>query len=76
MQHRVYRAIVSAVTGGSLKEPFSAKDFENACPGFGRATYRAFLEKHSIGNPGRNSELFERTSPGLFLLVRPIRYGR
>ncbi len=75
MQHRVYRAIVSAVIKGSLKEPFSAEDFENACPGFGRGTYRAFLEKHCTGNPGKNSELFERTSLGLFLLVRPIRYG-
>jgi len=75
MQHRVYRTIVTAVTKGILKEPFSIKDFENACPGFGRGTYRAFLEKHSVGNPGRNTELFERTSPGMFQLIRPFKYG-
>ena len=75
MQHRVYRALVTVVMTGALKEPFSAKDAEKACRGFGRGTYQAFLEKHSMENPGGNTELFERTSPGMFELVRPFKYG-
>jgi hypothetical protein len=60
---------------GALKEPFSSQDAEKACRGFGRGIYRAFLDKHSVGNPGGNTELFERTAPGMFRLVRPFKYG-
>jgi hypothetical protein len=67
--------MVTAVVNGSLKEPFSARDAEQACRGFGKGTYQAFLEKHSIGNPGKYPELFRRTSPGVFELVRPFKYG-
>ena len=41
--HDVYSALVDAVAAGTLKEPFSAAGFRHACPGFGEATYRAFL---------------------------------
>ncbi|HEX7232098.1 MAG TPA: hypothetical protein VF452_16985, partial [Candidatus Binatia bacterium] len=41
-------------------------DFKQACPGFGAGTYNAFLDKHMVANPGGNSELFARTSPGFF----------
>ncbi len=75
MQHRVYRVLVSAVTKGTLKEPFSPADFESACPGFGKETYRAFLKKHSVGNPAGQKELFESTAPGMFELIRPFKYG-
>ena len=75
MSHKVYNAIVSAIKNGSPKEPFDKKDFESACPGFGDGTYNAFLDKHSKGNPGGNSELFERVAPGKFKCVRPFKYG-
>ncbi len=75
MAHRVYKAIVNAVKVGSLAEPFSKYDFETTCPGFGAGTYNAFLDKHSEGNPGGNSELFERVSPGKFRCLRSFRYG-
>lgn len=74
-RHRVYSAIVLAVRFGQLLEPFSQADFRRACPGFGEGTYQAFLHKHSLGNPGGYTELFERVSPGRFKLLRPIRYG-
>ena len=73
--HRVYRAIVSAVRSGQLVEPFSNGDFRRVCPGFGEGTYRAFLHKHRLGNPGGNSELFKLVCPGKFRLLRPLRYG-
>ena len=72
--HRVYRAIVSAVRSGGLSEPFGTDDFRRPCPGFGDGTYRAFLHKHTLGNPSGTSELFDRVSPGRFWLLRPIRY--
>ena len=75
MAHRVYEAIVSAVRTGILIEPFSRDDFRSACSGFGEGTYNAFLDKHAVGNPGNNSELFERVSPGKFECVRPFKYG-
>ncbi len=75
MAHRVYEAIVSAVRTGRLIEPFSQEDFRSTCPGFGKGTYNAFLDKHAVGNPGNNSELFERVSPGQFKCVRPFKYS-
>ena len=71
----MYSAIVKAVKAGRLIEPFSNNDFRRACPGLGEGTYNAFLYKHRVDNPGGQSELFERTSPGQFKLVRPLKYG-
>jgi len=73
--HRTYAAIVKAIKEKRLREPFSARDFSHACSGFADRTYRTFLHKHSRGNPGGHSELFERTAPGKFKLLRPIKYG-
>ena len=73
--HAVYRAIVAAVEYGALREPFTREDFRRACPGFGDGTYNAFLDKHTLGNPGGNSELFERVAPGEFRVLRPLKYG-
>jgi hypothetical protein len=73
--HKVYGAIVKAIRSGRLKEPFSKIDFKKCCAGLGDGTYNAFLDKHALGNPGGNSELFVRTSPGLFKCVRPFKYG-
>jgi hypothetical protein len=72
--HQVYGAIVKAVNVGTLVEPFTKDRFREACPGFGNGTYNAFLDKHARGNPGGNSELFDRVSPGLFNCIRPFRY--
>ena len=72
--HQVYSAIVSAARAGRLQEPFGPKDFQRACPGFAEGTYQVFLNKHRRGNPGGNSELFERVAPGQFRLLYPIRY--
>ncbi len=73
--HKIYSAIVWAIKKGILKEPFTNADFRRACSGLGEGTYNAFLPKHCMGNPGRNSELFERTEPGKYRLLRPFRYG-
>jgi hypothetical protein len=75
MPHVVYTSIVKAVKEGNLREPFSLEGFRVACPNFGPGTYRAFLHKHCLGNPGGNSELFERVGRGLFRCLRPFRYG-
>lgn len=75
MGHKVYEAIVRAIRSGKLVEPFSNKDFEICCPGFGIGTYNTFLYKHTQGNPGGNSELFERVAPGKFRCLRPFKYG-
>jgi hypothetical protein len=75
MAHTVYTAIVRAIKSGALAEPFTNQDFERACPGLGAGTYNAFLHKHSRGNPGGNSELFERVTPGRFTCIRPFKYG-
>ena len=74
MPHEVYQAIVNAVETGVLREPFSQKDFRNACPGFGEGTYNAFLWNHAEGN-GYTTELFTKVAPGLFRCLRPFRYG-
>jgi hypothetical protein len=75
MRHLVYSAVVEAIKAGSLIEPFTKGQFKIACPPFGIGTYNAFLDKHSKGNPGANSELFERVAPGQFKCLRPFKYG-
>jgi hypothetical protein len=75
MKHKVYETIVKAVRAGELVEPFTTQDFRRTCPGLGNGTYNAFLHKHSRGNPGNNSELFEKTGPGKFMCLRPFKYG-
>lgn len=74
-KHAVYGKIVNKVKNKTLKEPFAVEDFQKACPGFGCGTYRAFLYKHRIGNPGKKTELFELIGPGKFKLVRPLKYN-
>jgi hypothetical protein len=75
--HKVYRALVEAVTSGKLQEPFGQAEFRRVCPGFAEGTYRAFLWKHSGGGSdtaNANSQLLERTAPGKFRLMRPFNY--
>jgi hypothetical protein len=73
-KHKVYLSIVKAIKNGELQEPFTVKDFKRACPNLGEGTYPVFLNKHRVGNPGGNTELFIRIAPGLFKMVRPYRY--
>jgi hypothetical protein len=75
MRHKVYGAIIKAITAGKLIEPFTSQDFQKNCPGLGDGTYNAFLPKHTKGNPGGNSELFERVGPEKFRCLRPFKYG-
>ena len=70
---KVYRLIVKAVQHERLKEPFTSRDFRKACLGLGEGAYNAFLWKHRLRNPGSNTELFERISPGRFKLIRPLK---
>ncbi len=73
--HKVYNSIVEAIRTGKLKEPFTSDDFRKACRGFAEGTYKVFLNKHRVGNPGGNSELFLRVVSGKFKLQRPFKYG-
>lgn len=75
LAHKVYKAIVTAIKSKNLIEPFSKQDFMRSCPGFRPGTYNAFLHKHSLGNPGGESELFERIAPGQFKCLRPFKYN-
>jgi len=45
-----------------------------ACPNWKEGTYQAFLYKHRKGNPGGNSELFEKVGKGKFQLLKPLKY--
>ena len=58
-----------------LSNPLVMMTLEGPGLGLVGGTYNAFLYKHRVGNPGGQSELFERTSPGQFKLVRPLKYG-
>lgn len=68
-RHRIYTCIVATVKSGKLKEPFTKDDFRNVCPNFTEGTYKVFLKKHRVGNPGGNTELFEEISLGKFRLI-------
>lgn len=75
MADEVYKAIVRSVRAGRLREPFSARDFRRACPGFSKGIYSAFLPKHAAGSRLADSVLFERVAPGKYTCIRPFRYG-
>jgi hypothetical protein len=66
---KLIRTIRAAVREGRLQEPFRPRDVKAACPGFADNTYGTFLPKHRRGNPGGNSELFERIARGLYRLI-------
>lgn len=67
---RIVGSIRSATREGRLCEPFSNEDFQKVCPGFGNGTYNAFLWKHSRGNPGGQTEFFEKVAANRFCLIR------
>lgn len=68
--------IYAAVQSGRLREPFGPEDVRAACPGWAESTYRVFLPKHRVGNPGKASELFEQTSMGRYRTLPALRAGR
>ena len=69
------REAKKAVTSGHLAQPFGVNELRQACPGWGRGTYNAFLWKHSkgprhkVGGTKQPTELFVRVSPGKFRLA-------
>jgi hypothetical protein len=62
--HQIY----AAVRSGKLTEPFTPDMVRRACPGQADHTYGVFLPKQRIGDPGGNTELFVRLSPGSYRL--------
>jgi hypothetical protein len=60
--------IYAAVKSGKLAQPFSSEMVKRTCPGWAERTYSVFLNKHRVGNPGGETELFVRVAPGLFKL--------
>lgn len=69
MSGRFITEIRRAVKNGRLREPFTPDDVRRACPGFAPKTYNTFLPKHRRGNPGDDTELFERVRKGLYRLL-------
>ena len=65
--------VYAAVKGGRLGEPFGPEDVRRACPGWAPRTYTVFLSKHALGNPGKNTELFERVAPGRYRTLPNMR---
>jgi hypothetical protein len=72
--NHIYRHLVSAVRQGELLEPFRMADFQRVYPGLSKATYRAFLWRHSGGDAEtKKSPLLERIPPNGFRLARPFK---
>lgn len=68
--YRVITAIDKALQTTKLKQPFRSSDFRSTCPGFAEKTYTTFLAKHSLGNPGKNTQYFKRVGRGLYKRIR------
>ena len=66
---RLAKEIYAARKEGRLPAVFSSKNVSSVCPGWSKRTYAVFLPKHRAGNPGGDSELFERVAPGLYRLL-------
>ena len=64
--YNIITSIDKALQKGTLQQPFGSSDFKVACPGFAENTYHTFLSKHSVCNPGRNTEYFKRVKRGLY----------
>ena len=62
--------IRNAVRLGVLQEPFRVNDVRHSVPGFAYRTYAKFLPMHRVGNPGDNTEYFDRVGKGQYALVR------
>lgn len=63
MPKQTFASIQSAVNSGRLGTPFKPSDVNRVL----KITFAAtFLPKHRVGNPGGNTELFDRLGPGLY----------
>ncbi|PKB63513.1 MAG: hypothetical protein BZY80_07035 [SAR202 cluster bacterium Io17-Chloro-G2] len=69
MLRKLAKEIYAAGKEGELPPIFGPGDVEKACRGWSKRTYSVFLPKHRIGNPGGESELFERVAPGRYKLL-------
>lgn len=66
MERQTIRNIREAVHDGRLPKTFSPAQVNRVLKIHWAGT---FLPKHRVGNPGgKNTELFERVSPGLYRL--------
>jgi hypothetical protein len=65
MERETIRRIREAVKSGKLKKAFKPADVNSALAIYWAGT---FLPKHSVGNPGGNTELFVRVARGLYRL--------
>ncbi len=65
--------IYAAVKEGRLGEPFGSADVRCACPGWAPRTYGVFLPKHALGNPNKQTKLFERVAPGRYRTLPNMR---
>lgn len=54
---------------GVLRERFRPADVQKVCPGWADATYRVFLPKHRLGNPGDYTAYFRRHADGRYSLI-------
>lgn len=75
MDHKIYRSIVEAVREKRLKEPFTSGNVRRDCPEINPRTPGTFLPKHAKGNPGGNSELFDKVGRGSYRLLHPVKYS-
>ncbi len=66
---RLAKQIYAARKDGRLPPVFRPKDVAKACPGWSKQTYGAFLPKHRSGNPGGQTELFEKVARGLYRII-------
>lgn len=65
-ERRTIAAIRHAVRSGALMQPFRRADVSLA---IGWSLPPAFLPKHRVGNPGRETELFEQIDRGSYRLA-------
>ena len=65
--------IYTAVRKCRLREPFGSEEVRRVCPGWAPRTYSVFLSKHALGNPGKETELFERVAPGRYRILPNMR---
>ena len=70
MKKTLLSCVREAVEKGVLKEPFTAENVKEACPGFADKTYKSFLVHHRKGNPINLPEYFERNAEGKFSLIK------
>ena len=63
------RHIYAAGEAGNLPPTFDPMDVAKACSAWTKLKYGVFLPKHSIGNPGGETELFDRVAPDLHRLL-------